>query len=698
MVSSPIIRILLLAALHRYRILMIAIGVTIVTCISAHFTPYTYRSEAIIQITDHNQRRSTINTYLSSQMAETNKSLYQALTIIRSLDFATAVAKEIQTQAINLHEAFPKTISWFDIRKRLAILKSHLGIQNRTRDNKRIAVPLELTIFALQQELSSEINRNSQSIHLAFQSMTPQAAQQILSIVVKELETRINADARKEIQKEQEFLRLAINEQVKLITTLERKIQEILKSRPELIGRSSEQGAMSFLSQEFVTRMSRLRSIQNEIELNKKVISDISNKIGISANNEHRLSPAVATELLNRLNEIEARRIEYEQVIGYESSNSNLVALKDKADRLRSILTNTNNTGKPSRAPASLASPTLIEKISQLKEENYKLGIESDYIKSKISNKNKQMDEWIGIDFDLAGLNRNIKSGEDVLTNMHNRLQETNINFVTHEAPARTILAASFPLYTTTLSIRKKTVFAFFVGLAIALIIIFTIDLASPVFLLPSDFDAVKITGIGTFNAHNSTDLSKIAAHILNAVQTSTKTNETQLKTVVFAAAGAEGALHLSFIEQLAAGFRQRGQSITVLVVDSRPRPDNSPPRTQSKPAGLQIIHPEDVPYTYKDRLQTYQRNSDWVFVLDRQYARDPRSILVGQLANHICFVAHLGTSKIAALRAVHRLHPEVTIQHGVILKGRPKSGKNQITSWIKRISMKTRQNTDHES
>ncbi len=644
MIFLSIQRLVILLRVHWRLLLYSAALCSFVSFTFGSLTPYIFRSEAILMLPQP-------KTFDQMQMQDSTDVLRMA-SLFRSPKVLVPVAKkQIEKLGARANVLVPLAWSWFDIKQRLAIFRSKiLGIPNNPDTPQMDTTDPEIFASLMVRQINAEPDGVMRTVKVVYEAADSAQAQNTCEILVDEFLKVITAMEQEETQRQENYLLGAIQQQLTEIKDTEAKMRAIVERYPELSSAGGEKSGV--LANKLLEKQEMLKRLQSEFDSNRKFLEGIQGDLG-ELNQTRDLSSKMSNELSSKvaeeISDLQFRKLQYTQVSGYAETHPEIMRIQTRIDTLRKVLANPGG----SRMSSSTLK-NLYQKKNQLSERNKTLGAEKEMVNNEIEKEESKFKELVKRNFDLDSLMRNLQVNVSITGELYRELQKTRLVMAGAKGKATILSPATLSVHASNISVKKRAVFGFVIGVAVAFSLLILFDFFSPILLHEDDLSSFKERIFGPFR---STQRGK---HQLYAWFSSLRLEKARRHEIApvkirFGLLGFSSATRTwePFVLDSLKEMKNRGEKVGVIVIrDPEAWEERFAWNLGDEHAEELII--DDVPNQLELRVAEIEARVDYTFIiLPENTTGIPIEPYIDDLTDHTLIVSQVGLSSLKNVRKI---------------------------------------------
>lgn len=643
-------------------------------------TPYLYRSEAIVEIPFY--VRMNENRYYQE-----SNDVFKAASLIRSPRNLIRVAQElISDQRHSPEFAVPHSFSAFDFGMRFRVLGESLRLRE-PEEQQPNPIPLDTSPKTLASLLKAHISVQPDSVlrtlRITYEAGASEAAQDICTKIVEGFISLTRTIELQELKRQEGYLEKSIEQQLTYITEVEKKMQRLVERYPQLSAARGKETGTSLVAQKYLSKKDMLNKLDYELESNTRLLTDIRSNLVGQKDVVHKITTDVTGRIVDEISELEFKRLQLMRISGYNEKHPRMQELNERLRTLKQILIK-NEGGdfeqvvkeglaengpvdpdteevapeeettdkKPTPRKIAERSPdrqnfkSLYRKKAELTEKNRRLEIQRNALRQELKSERDTFRKVVDVNFKFDSLSRELRANTAIANELFRDLQKTRLVIAGTPSQVTVLSPPTQPLYSSNISVKRRTFFGFFVGGLTILTFLLLMDFFFPILITPSDPEALGLRSFGLFDKSETETFPQVAGCLESLRGIGRR------RLAVGFSPHCEFSEFPEILGNIASSLKEMGQKVTIVAVEG-----TVPYSQDLKQYGIPV---EQLSYTaalarLPEVIREARKESDWVLVTvppNENIAIEP---FLAPSISHLFFVMRLGQSNLISVEGAKR-------------------------------------------
>ncbi len=673
--------------LFRFRLRFIVITALISSFGSAVvglLAPYHYTSTATIQV-ETKQKQSQMS------FGDEGVEFHKAALLIESPQILTKVAEKLVSKPLDTRYYFPRAISAFDFPARVSLLLRHMGYQPpATSQSGHSYFTAEVVTSLLAQHVQVTPDYRIHTIAISYEAGSPDVARTICSLIVDAFVELSNAMEKDELRRQEKYLLDSIDRQLASIRHLEQSMQAIVEEHPSMTSAQREQGRGATLAaQRLLDKKERLAKIEQELGSNGRVLAAIEHDLTSANTLKADITSDVSSKLIEEISTLEFRRLQSIKVTGYPENHPSVVSITRRINDLKRALGNLDRGRVPASRSGSgnqtLDIKNLYAQAGDLRAKSRVLVAERDLLLKEMAGEGALFKEAVKINFRFDSLVRELTSDSAVTNELYRELQRIRITLAGATPTSAVLSPANFNPHAVNLSVRRRTIFGLFVGIAFAMSLLILYEIVRPTLLQADDLEYIKLSHMGTFT-NSPRSLSQLG-YCIRSLEPPEGKKEGGPQVISFLPFAS--SLDVSeFVAGMAGALSDKGAKVgAVLILDpDAPTTAEQESLWADASIGVQPLSRDEVPFFLVPTVEDLKKKWDFILIVEAKQGTVPIETYLARCSDHFIYVTQVGDTDLTSVDRVRHL-PQLpsTVRHHSIIVHVPIGANNSVLQGWKR-------------
>lgn len=612
-------------------------------------TPYLFPSEATVQFA---RSSKTVG-------AGDEGDVYRIVNLARSTKVlgkvAVALAKDPN---LELQVVAPQSLSTLDVGYRFGLLSASLtGAKPPPSNRVPASVPPDILEGFLDRNLRLVPNTASRTLRLIYEAGDPEVARRVCREISEAYVVASTESEKDDITLQENYFDSSIKLQLESIKQTEAKMREIVEHYPEIGALKDDQRGTGSLARKFSDKREMLRRLESELQANTSILDSIRKELSPGALLKGRFSADLGDRLEEEIGELELKLLQYTRFGGYGEDHPEVKAINERIAILTRIF-NAQTVAKDREvaglnevAGDGLSLKELMKQRLELRERNRRLAVEHDFLKREIAEQSSSFKEVVRVNFEFEALARELNSNVAVTNELYKELQRTRLMKAALAPSVKLIVPANLQVHPVNTSVRKRTIFSFFIGVTLVMSMLLLLDLVSPVLLSLEDLALIGAKHFGKFRIGDRS-FAQIAHCLVSLGASSAKPGMKAGKVAVFWQLANRlnfETLKAELLDQLSkygyrVGIIHVGDGLQSSDVDETEA-------VKGKSVPTVRLAAESVPSKFAPLVEVMRSRWDWVFVISSIEPGSPTEMFLAKNTDYFFYISEVGESELKPMK-----------------------------------------------